>query len=397
MKQILLAYALVGVMFFALLAVLGYGYGAGYVYVYWRAWQLQTNVFVALLLITALSLLLQIAWYFLKRRLRRQQRQTEQPLLLETLHPYEQLGVMWLLNTAQQQQPFITQIFAGSGLLQHIVSAKLSLLNHNDDQAQQFLKQVPCAAFELAELLHIEILLRQHQTEQAFTRLEFLQQQPISPWLAPLQPAFQSRLAALWSVLALQRPWLYLRSTGHGYLLDDSRDLWLQQLLQQFEQADYDDLQALQQRYVDLQPELATRPFSTQVLWLKLLARLPDLSQAHEQLALQLLQQQFDQDVFYLWFQQKLLSQNPDYRDIENRLDQLEQQYPSMPILSFARWHVCHALGQEQQASALLNLYPENVLMSYLRIKCLIKDDAALIQQLNLIFNNDAKFIQFKI
>jgi hypothetical protein len=39
----------------------------------------------------------------------------------------------------------------------------------------------------------------------------------------------------------------------YGLLDAEHRDLWLQQLLQQFDQASIDDLQALQQRYLDLE------------------------------------------------------------------------------------------------------------------------------------------------
>ena len=397
MKQIVSAYIVVSLTLFALLAVLSYGYGAGYVYVNWRGWQLQSTLFVSFMLLAVLSLLLQLAWYGLKRRFRRQQRQTEQPLTLDTLHPYEQLGVMWLLKTAEQQQGFVQQVFDASALLQHVVQAKLALMQQDHERAQQHLAQVPNAASDLVALIQIELLLEQQQSEAALAQLSALQQCPLAAWLQPLAPAFEHYLTELWVRLALQQPWLYLQSQGYGYLPEGPREQWLQQLLQQFEQAQYSDLQALQERFYDLEHELPTRPYATQVLWLKLLARLPEMSQAHEQLALQLLQQQFDQDVFYLWFQQKLLAQNPDYLHIQNTLLHLEQRYPSLPILNFAGWHIDQALGRYEQALARLECYPDNVLMGYLRIKNLFKDDDQLIQQLNLIFNNDAKFIQFKI
>lgn len=171
----------------------------------------------------------------------------------------------------------------------------------------------------------------------------------------------------------------------------------MQQVLTQFEEASVDDLYALQQRYLELEQEIQTRPYSSKVLWLKLLSRTPEMSIQHERLALHLLREQFDRDVFYLWFQQQLLKQAPDYADIETKIEEMEQIYLSQPILSFAKWYVYEATERHAQADALLTLYPDNVLMSYLRIKAKIKDNDELVQQLNLIFENDANFIQFKI
>ncbi len=110
---------------------------------------------------------------------------------------------------------------------------------------------------------------------------------------------------------------------------------------------------------------------------------------------LHLLNEQFDRDVFYLWFQQQLLKQNPDYQDIEAKIDQFEQRYLSMPILTFAKWHVYMATQRSTEAERLLALYPNDVLMSYLRVKSQLNESQ--IQQLNLVFENDANFLQFKI
>lgn len=44
---------------------------------------------------------------------------------------------------------------------------------------------------------------------------------------------------------------------------------------------------------------------------------------------------------------------------------------------------------RQQEAEQLLILYPDNILMSYLRIKSVLGDNLDLIKQLNLIFEND--------
>lgn len=395
MKALLQTYAVVALCLFALLSVLSYGYGAGYVYLYWRDWQVQSNVWVLLFLIGLVTLIIQLFWMGVRRYLQREQRKLATVLNFSHLHPYEQLGVIWLLDATKDQQAFVNQLFAHSGFLKGIVEAKLLFQHEQYLQALNALNHSSPMAFELAELQRIELFLAQSETEQALTHLEFLQQHPLSPWLKEMEPAYQRCLTVLWGKLALQQPWVYLRSHKYGHLDAQSRDVWLQQLLLQFDRATLDDLHALEQRYLNLEQEIKTRPYSSKVLWLKLLARLPEMSLQHEMLALHLLNEQFDRDVFYLWFQQKLLKQNPDYQDIELKIEQFEQRYPSMPILTFAKWHVYMATDRQAEANALLTLYPHDVLMSYLRIKSQL--DESLVQQLNLVFENDANFLQLKI
>lgn len=55
------------------------------------------------------------------------------------------------------------------------------------------------------------------------------------------------------------------------------------------------------------------------------------------------------------------------------------------------------ATDRQTDAAQLLDLYPDNILMSYLRIKSTLGDDSYLIRQLNLIFENDVNFLNFKI
>lgn len=397
MKQILKVYAWVTLLVTLLLLLVSYFGGLGYVYLNWLGWQLQSNLLMLFWLAALLSLLMQCGWAWAKRWWRhRQHRLAPQQQLIE-LHPYEQLGVMWLLDADVSQRQAIEQVFDQSGLLQHVVRARLWLLENNDTQALAVLAQAPSTAFELTECIRIEILLQQHNSYAAFERLEWLQQQALSLWMQPLAASYSARLSVLWGRLALQNPWIYLRASGFGYLSDTVREQWLQQLLQQFEHATVDELATLKQRFHDLQPQLHTRPYSTQVLWLKLIARMPELAYEHQLLALSLLSQQFQPDVFYLWFQQQFMTQLPNYEFIEQQLDILEKQYPCIPVLNFARWHLYEATNRSQQAAQLLQYYPDHILMAYLRIKNVIKDDAVLVQQLNVVFANDADFLQLKI
>ncbi|MCO8113891.1 heme biosynthesis protein HemY [Acinetobacter lwoffii] len=396
MKQILLAYLFVCLLGIAGLSILSYGHGAGYVYLYWREWQLQTTLWFLAASLVSVSFLMHCIWYAIKQYRSREKRKTETVFSFSRLHPYEQLAVIWLLNAAQDQRDFIQQSFTKSGLLKHIIDARLSWGQQQYTHALTALNQSNPMAFELAELQRIEIYLSQQQGEQALTHLEFLNQHELSPWLIQVKTAYEQRLVALWGVFAMQFPWLYLRSTQYGHLDQEVKKTWLEQLLLAYDQATQDDLFYLQQRYLDLKPQIFDRDYSVKLLWLKLLFRMPEMSAEHEVLAIHLMEQQFNQDVFYLWFQQQLLRQNPDYDAIAQQISYWEAKYPALPILSFAKWHVLQATGYTDQAQQLLDLYPDDIRMSYLRIKAALQDREDLLQQLNAVFESNVNFIEIK-
>ncbi|OAL87340.1 hypothetical protein AY605_03050 [Acinetobacter sp. SFD] len=396
MKQILQAYLFICLLGIAGLSILSYGHGAGYVYLYWREWQLQTTVWFLAASLVSVSFLIQCIWYAIKQYRNREQRKTETVFNFSRLHPYEQLAVIWLLNAAQDQRDFIQQSFSKSGLLKHIIDARLSWGQQQYNEALTALNQSSPMAFELAELQRIEIYLSQQQGEQALTHLEFLNQHELSPWLIQVKSAYEQRLVALWGVFAIQFPWLYLRSTQYGHLDQKVKKIWLEQLLLAYDQATQEDLFYLQQRYLDLKPQIFDRDYSIKLLWLKLLFRMPEMSAEHEVLAIHLMEQQFNQDVFYLWFQQQLLRQNPDYNAIAQQISYWEAKYPALPILSFAKWHVLQATGYTDQAQQLLDLYPDDIRMSYLRIKAALQDREDLLQQLNAVFESNVNFIEIK-
>ncbi|WP_445114717.1 heme biosynthesis protein HemY [Acinetobacter sp. WZC-1] len=397
MKQTLLAYAFLSLILIAVMSVLSYGTGGGYVYVLWHGVQIQTNLWVVLLLAMVLGLCLQIGWLVFRRDLSRRKRKLAQVLDFNHLHAYEQMGVIWMLDGKEEQQGFIQQVFDRSALLKQVVRSELLSRQHQFAEALNLLEESPAAVFELAEIQRIEISLAQNDARQAFTHLEFLQGHELSPWLNRLNVTYLQRLNELWGRFAVQFPWKYLYSTQSDQLEISACQAWLTQLLGQFEQADVEDLQRLQQRYIECAEQIELLPFEIRVLWLKVLTRLPEMATQHQQLALQLLQQQFDQDVFYLWFQQQLLKQRPDYDVVEQQINQFELQYPGIPVFTFAKWHIYMATQRSSLADQLLSMYPDNILMSYLRIKSTFHENEELIQQLNMVFEKDANFIQFKI
>ena len=397
MKHILLAYGFVSLILIALLSVLSYGVGTGYVYVLWRGVQIQSNLWFVVFFFVFLSFMFQVVWMLSKRYLVREKRKIEQVIDFKSLHTYEQLGVLWILEGEAQQQDAIQPVFEQSGLLKQIIQARILLRQAQYDDALKILDQSPADAFELAEIQRIEIYLFLQDAEQALTHLEFLNGHQMSPWLTQVQSIYKQRLVELWGQLAVQFPWSYLRSTQYGHLDAAAKQDWLSQLLTQFDQASLEHIQLLQQRYLQQQQYIKSLSFDSQKLWLKLLARMPEMAEYQQVLALELLDQRFDQDVFYLWFQQQLLKQNPDYAYVEAQIILFDQQYPSIPILAFAHWHIYTATNREHEATQLLSLYPDNILMNYLRIKSTLNGNEVLIQQLNTVFGQDAHFIQVKI
>lgn len=117
MKHLLWVYFLISLVLFAALALFSYGYGMGYVYIYWRQLQLQTNVWGLVLTFVVMSFIAQVIWLWIKRYSSREQRNRENIFQFKNLHPYEQLGIVWLLEAAEDQRVFIERVFTQSGLL----------------------------------------------------------------------------------------------------------------------------------------------------------------------------------------------------------------------------------------------------------------------------------------
>ena len=397
MKHILWVYAFLSLITVAILSVLSYGEGTGYVYVLWHGVQIQTNIWLVTFTIFLLSLVMQLFWLGLKRYLSKEQRKLAHVLNFNNLHPYEQLGVIWILQGEDEQQDFVQQVFDQSGLLKHIVQARLLFGQNQYAESLLALESSSAAAFELAEIQRIEVYLAQNDEQQAVTHLEFLNGHELSPWLNQLSESYKLSVQKLWGQFALQYPWQYLHSTQFGQLETATKQQWLIQLLGCYDQASFEDTELLQQKFLEIEPQLDQMPYETKVLWLKIITRLPELAQQQQQLVIQILNEKFDQDVFHLWFQQQLLRQNPDYEYLEQQIINLESKYMNIPVFCFAKWHIYIATQREYEADQLLSLYPNDILMNYLRIKSTLNGNDELIQQLNSIFEKDSNYIQFKI
>lgn len=397
MKQILWVYGITSLLVFALLSVLSYDEGLGYVYVLWRGIQIQTTVWFVAFALLILGLILQLIWLTVKKSLIREKRKSQQVDDFKILHPYEQLGVLWVLGGEVERQEFIQPVFESSGLLNDLVKAYISFRQGQFEQALIGLQNCPPDTFELVEILRIEIFLAKGDGEQALSHLQFLNGHDLSPWLEGLKGVYTHRITKLWGDFAIRFPWLFLKASTDIVLDVETKQAWLSKLLLDFDIAHIDDLQNIIEFYQKHHQQIQDSTYEVRSLWLKLISRLPEMADEHQKLALALMDERFDQDIFYLWFQQQLLKQNPDYNLIEQELDFLESKYPTMPILTFARWHIYMATSRENEAQDLLNIYPDNALMSYLRIKATLNGDPDLIQQLNLVFEKNINFIHIKI
>ncbi|AOX83723.1 hypothetical protein OCUAc20_41460 [Acinetobacter baumannii] len=143
MKHLLWVYFLISLVLFAALALLSYGYGMGYVYIYWRQLQLQTNVWGLVFTFVVMSFIAQVIWLWIKRYSSREQRKRENIFQFKNLHPYEQLGIVWLLEAAEDQRVFIERVFTQSGLLKNIIDAKFLVLSGDYQKALEALDQSP--------------------------------------------------------------------------------------------------------------------------------------------------------------------------------------------------------------------------------------------------------------
>ena len=397
MKMIIGAYALIILVLIALLSILSYGYGVGYIYIQWRNTQVQTNIWILFIFLALFSLLFQIIGIRLKRYFSREKRKIETILYFKNLHPYEQLAVIWLLDAAEDQKEFIQQAFSQSGLLKGVVDSQVYTMQGHLEQALSSLDNTNVMAFELAEIQRVQIYLEQNKPEKALTHLEFISQHELSPWLNDVKTAYEMKLTHLWGEFAIKYPWLYLHVINFKDLCEAEKQQWLKKILSQFDHANLEDIAALKQRYLMLQGNLKNRTYDVRVLWLKILARMPDMSEENEQLVGELLNEKFNQEVFYLWFQSQLLRQNPNYVYVEHKVSEWEVKYPAMPVFSFVKWHVYTETHRESEAAQLLTLYPDNVLINYLKVKSKLKGQDDLIQLLNSIFENNSNYVEIKI
>lgn len=124
-------------------------------------------------------------------------RQQDNILSFNQLHPYEQLRDLDATG-CRRATGFYQKVtsFDQSGLLKHIIDARLLIQQGQYTEALKVLESSPAMAFDLAEIERVEIFLAQNDGAQALTHLEFLSAHDLSPWLARIGQTFTQRLVS---------------------------------------------------------------------------------------------------------------------------------------------------------------------------------------------------------
>lgn len=388
MRQNIFPYVLLCLILTALFIVASFHQGFGYVYIQWSGWQIQSNLLFILWLLFIGAGILYALSLLLKRIFRRSLQKYQIPKHFNQLHPYEKLGVLWLLHAIPSQHDFITRTYKESVLLYPLVQAQILLNQQKHRQAQQWLKQDQSQLFEIHELLKIELALRQQDYPQALDRLQFLTVQPLSQWLQAVQGAYQTELQQKWLQYAIQCPWQILHIEVKPQLNSEQNQQWLQALLNQMSLATAEDKTALTAWYQPLSEQLP--PYESvdeNIVLLKLISQLDAFHQHSFQLAQWILQHRFQPQVLYIWLDKVLNQQYFSLAQIERQIEQWQQQYPAQPSLNFAQWHIYQRQGKYAEAEQLLRQYPEDAYMAYLRLQDSIKHADNLQHDLRLLLH----------
>lgn len=398
MKKTIKAYVVALVLGVLLLCAVTPFFGAGYVYVYFAGWELQTNIWVLCALILTISFCIQSIYMLIKAFFARQKLKAKQATSFSDLHPYEKLAILWLLDAQAEKEPMVRQVFAHSGMLNHIITANFLYKKEQFNEGHIALEQAPPDAYELKEVLYINALLDQDEQEQSFVHLEALSKHKPSAWLVDVKQGYEQSISKLWGKFAFKFPWSYLKTAHYGHLSAQDNTAWLTAILQRFESSDVAQKNELKARYISLETTYMQDTIrENKILWLKILARCDDTLQEQERLSSHLLHEQFDQEVCFMWFEQKMSMIQPDYFEIEQQVNVWQHRYTDAPIFDFMKWHIYQVTGRYLEAAQLLNNFPNHVLMNYLRIKSKIQDDILLTEQLNQVFETNTHFLKIQI
>ncbi|MBF7685337.1 heme biosynthesis protein HemY [Acinetobacter sp. B10A] len=398
MKKTIQAYLIVMVLYFLLLYFTTLFFGSGYVYIYFLNWELQTNIWILSLLMFGVSFFIQSMYIVIKKISAQRKLQAQQASSFSALHPYEKLAVSWLLHAEAETEQIVNQIFAHSGMLKHVITASFLYKQQRFEEGHAELTQAPNDAYELKEILYINALLDQSEQDLAFQHLEALSKHQPNAWLVDVMQGYEQAISRLWGKFAFKFPWDYLKTTHYGHLSAVDNTAWLTAILQRFEMSDALQQDALKARYISLEDTyIEDTVRENKILWLKVLVRCHDVMAQYERLVNHLLNEQFDQEVCLMWFEQQMHVTQPDYLAIEQQINTWQHRYTDAPIFSFVKWYIYQATGRYLEAEQLLNTFPDHVLMNYLRIKSKIQNDPILLHQLNQIFETNTQFLKIQI
>lgn len=396
MRYVLLSYLSIVLVSITLLIILSINSGFGYVFVQWNDWQIQTNLFIILLLFYFSIVLFYLMWLGIKSILRRYLKKYEIPKSFSKLHPYEKLGILWLLHAERIEQKQIIEAYQPSYVLYPLIRARIALAQKDTITAQTWLKDYSITLFELAELLKIDIDLIGEDYANVLNRLEFLSVHPLSAWLTPVQNAYQNELKEKWFQFAQQCPW-WIFKTHHKIDFDmTQKSIWLAALLQQVNEATEEDQHLLSEWYFSNKSEIVQYYVEDQISLLKLMSQFELLNKETFIFAQEIMQYRFVPEVLYIWLDQgfKLKS---NIENLQNQVELWETKYPAQPSLIFAKWHIFNKLNQLDKANELLTLYPNDPYMSYIRLNHAIHSSPELKHDLQTVMYYSGQNFKFDL
>ena len=392
MRIVILAYFILFLLSVGIFIVLSFHAGFGYVFLQWHGWQLQTNLFLVLILFFISLIAIYACWYGLKQIFRRNIQNHLQPKSFQKLHPYERLGILWLLKAEAFEQQQIISTYQASALLHPLIRAQMSLNQLDTSSAKDWLKQSKNPLFELAELLKIDIALVEENQAEAFERIEFLSVQPLSTWLQPVATAYQAQLQEKWLQLSLQYPWKMFDATHQPQFDQAQNVLWLQALFQFRERADERVIDQLKTWIENQKSMINDYPVEHKIILLKLMVQFEQFDLQSFAFAEQILEERFVPDVLYIWLDQVFEHAHLDIDVIASKIEAWSTQYPAQPSIAFAKWHIAQAQGKIDEANELLTQYPEDPYMAYLRIKSALPSDDLQLDLKRLLQFSDQDF-----
>lgn len=380
MKLSLLSFLVLALILSCLFLLASFGEGFGYVFVQWRGWQLQSNLFFILLMYFCLALMLLGLSYAIAQYLRPKLSKYRVAKSFKQLHPYERMGMMWLLQGQQAIPDVILRHYQASTLLYPLVQAKLHIQLGQYEPAQQILQQYSYNLFELSEILQIEIAKQQHDYATMKERLAFLQVQPLSAWLQPLNAVYQQKLQQLQADYAYACAWQAVDFQTMQQLNDTQRQHWFNALYQQLHTAS----DAEKQHFIaQLQnndthfAEIQTWHLHTQQSLLKVCHEFTELDDLSLALAESILAQHFIPDTVYIWIEQALKKLatlsgtiHHDYlQQMQQRLNQWQQFANTQPSFAFAQYYIDVQNGKAPDSHILLARFPQNPYIIYLHLQ----------------------------
>ena len=385
MRYILLSYLSFCLFILSAFILLSYGTGFGYVFMQWHNWQLQTNLFLLIILLFIAVIIGHIIWSILKNLFRRYLQKHQSAKSFNKLHPYEQLGVLWLLHAERTEQAHIHQTYKKSYALYPLIRTRLALAQQNAQDAKQWLKSQDNPLFEIAELLKIDIALLEKDPELALNRLEFLTVQPLSSWLIPIQQTFKIELNAKWFEFAKSYPWYMFKSQHHPVFAHDQQQIWLECLIQQCHENSEQDWMLFKAWYSKNKPLIELYQVESKINILKLMSHDASFDEEIIVLTEKLLLQKFVPELLYIWLGKQLKQTQPNFIAMLDAVAQWENKYTAQPSLAFAKWHIYQGLMRHEEAQALLMLYPNDPYMAYLRLQNQAKISEELLNDLKLM------------